>query len=541
MKKKRTLSAVAAASLTAISLSVPAAAAAETPDAASYVSIRETAVRLGAQVSWDPNQRSVTVTKEGTKLVLTIGRSTAVLNGKTVPAGGNVRITGQQAMAPAAFLSAALGGTESAEGPSEAADNADLFLQALRVGNGAEAAKVMSPALQQALPAQTLSGLLKNYESVYGQVSSVGGKQESDNAVHHNVAYTLQTAAVPLQITLRLNADRLVDDLNISPVSAGGYRPPAYDHPEAYTEREVQIGEGEWALPGMLTLPAGQGPFPAVVLVHGSGPNDRDTSIGGAKPFRDLAAGLAAKGIAVLRYDKVTFEHTFKIAANPKLTVKEETVDDALSAVKLLTQTPGVDPARIYVAGHSQGGYAMPLIVDADANAGRNIAGTILLSGPSSSFIDVAVEQQAELVSRVKQLGQDSAPYEQQAVVWTQAAKLLDDPQYSVSHLPESFPIPPAYWWYDKKDYKPAELAKTQSGPMLVLQGENDWQVPMHEFEQWKEALKGRTNVEYKSFPKVNHLLAEYDGLSTGSEYAQPSNVTPAIIDTIASWIGKQK
>ncbi|WP_145949942.1 alpha/beta fold hydrolase [Paenibacillus sp. Y412MC10] len=521
MKKKRTLSAVAAASLTAISLSVPAAAAAETPDAASYVSIRETAVRLGAQVSWDPNQRSVTVTKEGTKLVLTIGRSTAVLNGKTVPAGGTVRITGQQAMAPDAFLSAALGGTESAEGPSEAADNADLFLQALRAGNGAEAAKVMSPALQQALPAQTLSGLWKNYERVYGQVSSVGGKHESDNAVHHNVAYTLQTAAVPLQITLRLNADRLVDDLNIGPVSAGGYRPPAYDHPEAYTEREVQIGEGEWALPGTLTLPEGQGPFPAVVLVHGSGPNDRDTSIGGAKPFRDLAAGLATKGIAVLRYDKVTFEHTFKIAANPKLTVKEETVDDALSAVKLLTQTPGVDPARIYVAGHSQGGYAMPLIVDADANAGRNIAGTILLSGPSSSFIDVAVEQQA--------------------VVWTQAAKLLDDPQYSVSHLPESFPIPPAYWWYDKKDYKPAELAKTQSGPMLVLQGENDWQVPMHEFEQWKEALKGRADVEYKSFPKVNHLLAEYDGLSTGSEYAQPSNVTPAIIDTIANWIDKQK
>ncbi|MBB3130433.1 hypothetical protein FHS19_005138 [Paenibacillus rhizosphaerae] len=539
MKKKRTLSAVAAASLTAISLSVPAAAA-ETPDAASYAPVRETALRLGAQVSWDPEQRSVTVKKGDTTLVLTIGRSTAVLNGRTVPSGGTVRITGQQAMAPAAFLSEALGGTESVTGPSEAADdNADLFLQALRAGNGAEAAKVMSPALQQALPAQTLSGLWKNYESVYGQVSSVGGKQESDNAVHHNVAYTLQTAAVPLQITLRLNADRLVDDLNIGPVSSGGYRPPAYDHPEAYTEREVQIGKGEWALPGTLTLPAGQGPFPAVVLVHGSGPNDRDTSIGGAKPFRDLAAGLAAKGIAVLRYDKVTFEHTFKIAANPKLTVKEETVDDALSAVNLLTETPGINPARIYVAGHSQGGYAMPLIVDADA--GRNIAGTILLSGPSSSFIDVVVEQQAELISRVKQLGQDPAPYEQQAAVWTQAARLLDDPQYSISHLPESFPIPPAYWWYDKKDYKPAELAKTQNGPMLVLQGENDWQVPMHEFEQWKEALKGRTDVEYKSFPKVNHLLAEYDGLSTGTEYAQPSNVTPAIIATIANWIGKQK
>ncbi|GJM82169.1 hypothetical protein HMSSN139_46650 [Paenibacillus sp. HMSSN-139] len=85
----------------------------------------------------------------------------------------------------------------------------------------------------------------------------------------------------------------------------------------------MTVGEGAMALPGTLTMPTGDGPFPAIVLVHGSGTNDRDEAIGSAKPFRDLAVGLAAQGIAVLRYDKVSYEHTFKVAADPKFTLKK--------------------------------------------------------------------------------------------------------------------------------------------------------------------------------------------------------------------------
>jgi len=89
-------------------------------------------------------------------------------------------------------------------------------------------------------------------------------------------------------------------------VPAVKYEPPAYADPAKFEEKEVTVGSGEWPLPGTLTIPKGNGPFPGLVLVHGSGANDRDESLGPNKPFKDLAWGLASRGIAVLRYDKRT-------------------------------------------------------------------------------------------------------------------------------------------------------------------------------------------------------------------------------------------
>lgn len=438
------------------------------------------------------------------------------------------------------FQPEAAAGRESADGSSISDNNEESFFEELRNGDGSKAAGFMSPALKQAFPVQTLDVLWGNYEKLYGKTGTAQPlRTAQDNAVHHNVIYTLQLGQVPLTVTLRLDNSGQIDDLYLSPVSAAGYQKPAYDHPSAYTEQEVRIGTGDLTLPGTLTLPAGEGPFAAVVLVHGSGPQDRDTSIGAAKPLRDLAVGLAAKGIAVLRYDKVTYEHTFKVAADSKFTLHKETVNDAIAAVKLLKQTPEIDAGRIFVAGHSQGGFAMPLILAADLD--HDIAGAVLLSGPSTSFADTLIDQQQELVKRIKALGQDPAPYEQQAAVWNGIANLVNDPQYTADHMPDSFPLSPAYWWFEQKNYKPAEMAQTQRIPMLILQGENDWQVTMKQFDGWKNALENRKDVEFKSYPRMNHLLADVDGVSTGGEYALPSNVSPQLIHDIAAWVNKQK
>ena len=107
---------------------------------------------------------------------------------------------------------------------------------------------------------------------------------------------------------------------------------PEYSQPSAFKERDVTVGEGEWKLPGTLTVPVGAGPFPAVVLVHGSGPNDRDETVGGVKVFKDLAEGLASKGVVVLRYEKRTQQYRARAASIPNFTVQEETVDDAAKA-----------------------------------------------------------------------------------------------------------------------------------------------------------------------------------------------------------------
>src|SRR5947209_7348046 len=128
------------------------------------------------------------------------------------------------------------------------------------------------------------------------------------------------------------------------------YEPPAYVQSALFHEQEVQIGQGEWVLPGTLSLPVGDGPFPAVVLVHGSGPQDRDEAIGPNKPFRDLAWGLASQGIAVLRYDKRTKVYPEKMRdLVSTITVKQEEIDDALDAVSLLRDISEVNSQRIFV------------------------------------------------------------------------------------------------------------------------------------------------------------------------------------------------
>jgi len=532
--KNKVIRSITLASI-ALSLAIPmASVSAASQQKETIAPVRETAKNLGAEVKWDQTSHKITLTKGTTTLILTIGNSQAIVNGKSVALTGPLRIVSNQAVMPVEFIKNVFASKETVS-----TDTADLFFDQLKSGNGTKAAEYLSPTLKQTLPTQMLDTLWESFEKAYGKSIEEPLKSEKTNAVHRNVTYNIKSNTIPFSITLRLNQKGQIDDLNIAPASPSTYQKPSYDNPTSYTEQEVTVGSGTLALPGTLSMPVGKGPFPALVLVHGSGPSDRDSSTGGAKPLRDLAVGLAAKGIAVLRYDKVTYEHTFKVATNPKFTLKNETVDDAISAVALLKSNPLIASSDIYVAGHSQGGFAMPLIVAADT--GGDIAGTILLAGPSSKYVDVLAVQLKEIISRMKGLGQDTAPYETQVAMWSSIISTVNDPQYSVDHLPENFPIQPAYWWFEQRDYKPTDLAKKQSGPMLVIQGENDYQVSLSEFNAWKSELKNRKDVEYKSYPNVTHLLNAYSGVSTGQEYALPSNVSSNIIDDIAAWIKKSK
>ncbi|GGH38506.1 alpha/beta fold hydrolase [Paenibacillus segetis] len=532
MSKNKKLHLVATTAM-ALSLTLPAISAFADPaqSGTAIAPVREVAAKLGANVTWDQSKQSVTITKDNHVLVLQVGDSKALIDGQSINLSKPVRLVQGHVLIEEDVIANALSVKVST-------DTADLFLELLKSGDGAKAAEYVSPTMSAAIPSALLDQLWRSCEAQFGKATEQVAKSESSNAIHRNVTYTFKST-IPFDLTLRLNPSGQIDDLYLGVASASLYQKPSYDNAASYTEQEIVVGEGALALPGTLTMPVGKGPFPAVVLVHGSGTNNRDEAIGGAKPFRDIAAGLASQGIAVLRYDKVTYEHTFAVASNPKFTLKNETVDDAILAVKLLKETANIDASRIFVAGHSQGGLAMPLILDADKNG--DIAGSILLAGPSDTFINTMEDQQAEFISRLKELGQDTTPMIQNATLLKSMADMLNDPQYSLDNLPANFPSQPAYWWFEQRGYKPSDLAKKQTGHMLVLQGENDVQVTMRQYEGWKTALKDRKDVEFKSYPKVNHLLAEYDGISVAAEYNAPSNVSKSIIDDIAAWIQKIK
>jgi uncharacterized protein len=318
----------------------------------------------------------------------------------------------------------------------------------------------------------------------------------------------------------------------VTSVPAPSAIPTVLDYtPRTFSEREVTVG-GEWALPGTLTVPGGAGPFPAVVLVHGSGPNDRDETLGPNKPFRDLAWGLADHGIAVLRYDKRTRVYGPKMAALTTLTLKEETVDDAVLAAALLRQQPEVNPDKVFVLGHSLGGMAIPRIGAADPA----LAGLIVMAGPTRPFADMIMEQ----VRYIANADGTISPAEQGQIDQLQTqVDAINDPTLDADTPAAQLLNVPAAYWLDLRGYQPAEAARSLAQPMLIMQGERDYQVTLDDLAGWRAALAGRENVTFKQYPALNHLFIAGSGPSTPAEYGTEGSVDPAAIDDIAAWIGE--
>ena len=144
------------------------------------------------------------------------------------------------------------------------------------------------------------------------------------------------------------------------------WEPPAYADAGSFDEHEVTLGSGPLAVGGTITVPRRDGVMPAVVLLSGSGSLDRDETIGRNKPLKDVAWGLATRGVVVLRFDKVTYTHARELQHAERFTLSDEYVPHAVAAVERLRGDPSVDPARIFVLGHSLGGTVAPRIAAAD-------------------------------------------------------------------------------------------------------------------------------------------------------------------------------
>jgi len=316
------------------------------------------------------------------------------------------------------------------------------------------------------------------------------------------------------------------------------YESPPYADPAKFEEREVTVGNDPWTLPATLAVPKGEGPFPALVLVHGSGPNDRDETIGPNKPFQDLAWGLASRGIAVLRYEKRTRIYGPKLVADPKfasLTVKEETVDDALEAVRLLANTERIDRKRIFVLGHSLGGMLIPRIGLAGKDLG--IAGFIVMAGLTKPLPETYLRQMTYLLGLD---GETSAEDRKQLdEIKSDVARINALQDSDAGKSDKIINAPPAYW-LDLRGYYPPDDALKVNRPMLILQGSRDYQVTTEDFENWKKTLGGRADVEFKLYPKLNHLFFEGQGLPTPNEYSLVhGSVAEYVVSDIAAFILK--
>ena len=163
------------------------------------------------------------------------------------------------------------------------------------------------------------------------------------------------------------------------------------------TDEKIVIGVGtKYPLNGMLTIPDETNRLlPAVVLVHGSGPSNMDGNVGNNYPFKDLAEGLAERGIAVLRYDKRTFVYGKEMRNDTGVSVKEETIEDAILAANFLRKDSRIDGNKIFIIGHSMGGMLAPRI---DAEGG-NFAGIIIMAGSPRKLEEIIMSQNSDVLN----------------------------------------------------------------------------------------------------------------------------------------------
>jgi hypothetical protein len=302
---------------------------------------------------------------------------------------------------------------------------------------------------------------------------------------------------------------------------------PAQSMPTGVSERELRVGRGEWAVNATLTLPPGDKRFPAVLLVPGSGMTDRDVTIGRNKIFRDLAWGLASRGIVVLRAEKRLSQHADKFRAEHVLpSPRTEFIDDAITATHMLQSMPEVDPKRVYVLGHSQGATFAPQI----ANETGGVAGVIILAGSTRKPGEM-IEAQVKRVTA--QSGISEADRKEAADALALAQQL--------NHLPaddKTFVggMPAGYWRYFYNYDAGAEAARF-TARILVIQNGRDYEVTNDDFAGWEQALGERRNVTMKVYPKLNHVLQEGVGPSTPEEYEKLGGVSPELIKDLAAWL----
>jgi len=316
-------------------------------------------------------------------------------------------------------------------------------------------------------------------------------------------------------------------------------------------EKKITVGT-KFPLDGLLTTPEiDEDAFPAIVLVHGSGPNDMDEKVGNCYTFKDMAAGFANRGIATIRYNKRTKTYGKQMVKGPdgsSLTVWDETIEDAIFATDIIKKDPRINPEKVFIAGHSMGAMLAPRI---DAEGG-NYAGIILLAGSPRRLEEIMIEQQDNAIKDLNPVLKWIAGKQMKKIreKFDMIYKLSDEEakntnflgKYNKIYYLKEWGLKPAVDYLKEWGLKPAvDYLKDLTKPILVMQGDKDFHVSVeNDFNKYKEILGDRPNASFKLYPGLNHLFMPtvYGTVNKAmKEYKVPQHVEEYVIDDIADWV----
>ena len=311
-------------------------------------------------------------------------------------------------------------------------------LDMAQAGRFAEIRELFAPPLRAMVPPEALQAAWAAEIGRRGPVTSIGtpvSEQAAPGVTVVRIPVTFERGE--LTVVVSVTDDGWLAGIQLAPASAAGpagpWEPAPYADPGKFGEQDVTVGSGPLSVPGTLSLPRQGGPLPAVVLLSGSGPNDRDETVGRNKPFKDLAWGLASRGVAVLRFEKVTYAHPKEVVQNRGFTVSDEYLPQAIAAIHLLREHPAVDAGRVFVAGHSLGGTVAPRVAAAEPS----VAGLVIMAGGTQPMPWAAVRQ----VRYIASLDPETAAASEPAIeALTRQARTVDSPDLSPQRRTASFP-----------------------------------------------------------------------------------------------------
>jgi hypothetical protein len=401
----------------------------------------------------------------------------------------------------------------------------------LRDGRFDELEGLFAPSLAAGVSADTVRTGWAAETAKTGEIRTVGDvtvTRLDDQLTRAVVSVYCENGGI--QVRLAIDATGQLHGLRLAPPEESAWIPPRYASTRRFTEQEITLDCGQFTVPGTLTLPRGGHGFPGVVLIS-SGANDRDVTVGPNKPFKDLAWGLASRGVGVVRFDKVTnvqphLEH------EPGFTMVEEYLPNALAAVRLLQQQPTVDPARVFLAGHSGGGKAAVRAAASDPS----IAGVVMLAADTVPLPRAAVRV-FNHIARLDPAVSTAATLSGEAIARTEDPALsLDTPSGELL-----FGWPASYW-LDLRTLDQVAIAAALDRPILVLQGSRDYQVTeADDLAGWRAGLAGMPGVTIRVFAADDHMFFPGSGISGPADTQVPHHVDPKVVATIVKWLGHRR
>ncbi|MDR1065564.1 MAG: alpha/beta fold hydrolase [Oscillospiraceae bacterium] len=437
---------------------------------------------------------------------------------------------------------------EGRETPDEIAA---ALLLALQGGDSDEILAFMDGAMKTAF-ADTAGELWGQLTSAYGAFSGAGESERADAEGYEIILTEVFFANAALIQRTVIDEDGRVAGLFFSEgtLSGGGGETvtfsadPRYPISGTLTLPDVESGGAGFnnitntgLRPGVAHSGDVAQPFPAVILIHGSGPSDRDESIGANRVFADISAGLASRGVAVLRYDKRTYTYGAALAeaADPRFTVMDETTDDAEAAIRFLRTDARIDGERIYLLGHSMGGGLLSYI-------GQNeiVAGYIIMAGTPRRLWELSAEQNLAAAEELEE--QSAAAVRELVAAETEKARRLESMTDDESQGETVFGMP-AYYLKSFEGIDAPALHLSDKKPVLVLAGGRDRQVLPSDFELWKSSLAGHPAAEFKLYPELNHIFGAYTGENVPmtrlveGEYGVRTSVPKDVINDVAEFI----